>query len=144
MLCKLIIQIRGSDTLTKIVATLPDGKICDYIDQKIRNDTPEEYVRQNIERRLILELGYAREQIAVEFPVKIGSGKHRVDLAIFPEDIEHAQDNIAIIIECKRDSVEPSSKKEGTEQLKSYMSACPNAEWGIWTNGKFRLYSVVS
>ena len=124
--------------MTKIVATLPDGKICDYIDQKIRNDTPEEYVRQNIERRLVLELGYSREQIAVEFPIKIGSAKHRVDLAIFPEKAEHTQDNISIIIECKKDSVEPSNKNEGTEQLKSYMSACPNAEWGMWTNGRYK------
>lgn len=124
--------------MTNIVATLPDGKICDYIDQKIRNDTPEEYVRQNIERRLVLELGFSREQIAVEFPVKIGSGKHRVDLAIFPEDADHIQDNLSIIIECKRDTVEPSNKQEGTDQLKSCMSACPNAEWGMWTNGKFK------
>jgi len=123
---------------TKIVATLPDGKICDYIDQKIRNDTPEEYVRQNIERRLVLELGYIRAQIGVEFPIKIGSGRHRVDLAIFPDDVEHTQDNLSIIIECKKDSVEPSSKTEGVEQLKSYMSACPNAEWGMWTNGRFK------
>ena len=43
------------------ITTLPDGKICDFIDQKIRNDTPEEYVRQNIERRLVLELGFAPE-----------------------------------------------------------------------------------
>ncbi len=117
--------------MTKIVATLPDGKICDYIDQKIRNDTPEEYVRQNIERRLVLELGFSREQIAVEFPIKIGSGKHRIDLAIFPAGADHTQDNLFIIIECKRDTVEPSSKQEGTDQLKSYMSACPNAEWGM-------------
>ena len=26
--------------------------------------------------------------------------------------------------------------KDGVEQLKSYMSACPNCEWGMWTNGK--------
>jgi len=124
--------------VTKIVATLPDGKICDYIDQKIRNDTPEEYVRQNIERRLVLELGFSREQISVEFPVKIGSGKHRVDLAVFPQGADHTQDNLSIIVECKRDTVEPSSKQEGTAQLKSYMSACPNAEWGMWTNGRFK------
>lgn len=124
--------------MIKIVATLPDGKVCDYIDQKIRNDTPEEYVRQNIERRLVLELGYSREQIAVEFPIKIGSGKHRVDLAIFPEGVAHQQDNLHVIIECKKDSIEPSSSKEGTDQLKSYMSACPNAEWGMWTNGRFK------
>ncbi|MBV9879296.1 MAG: type I restriction enzyme HsdR N-terminal domain-containing protein [Gemmatirosa sp.] len=118
------------------LATLPDGKICDFIDQKIRNDTPEEYVRQNIERRLVLELGYAPEQIAVEFPLRIGSQKVRADIVVFPEGREHAQENALIIVECKKDSIEPSAKKDGVEQLKSYMSACPNAEWGLWTNGK--------
>jgi type I restriction enzyme M protein len=118
--------------------TLPDGKICDFIDEKIRNDTPEEYVRQNIERRMVLELGYARDQIAVEFPVKIGSGKHRVDIAIFAEGAPHDQDNIEIIIECKRDSTEPSAKRDGVDQLKTYLSSCPNAQWGMWTNGRYK------
>ncbi|HYK37038.1 N-6 DNA methylase [Alloacidobacterium sp.] len=122
----------------KLVTTLPDRKICDYIDQKIRSDTPEEYIRQNIERRLVLELGYSRDQIAVEYPIKIGSNRTRVDLAIFPDGAEHTQDNIFIIIECKKDSIEPSSKKDGVDQLKSYMSACPNAEWGMWTNGRYK------
>jgi len=118
--------------------TIPDGKICDFIDEKIRNDTPEEYVRQNIERRLVLELGYSREQIAIEFPVKIGSGKHRVDITVFAEDVSHDQDNIEIIIECKRDSTEPSAKRDGVEQLKTYLSSCPNAQWGMWTNGRYK------
>jgi type I restriction enzyme M protein len=39
----------------------------------LRNDTPEEYVRQSVERRLVLELGYRRDQIAVEFPITMGS-----------------------------------------------------------------------
>ncbi|MGV2391223.1 MAG UNVERIFIED_CONTAM: type I restriction enzyme HsdR N-terminal domain-containing protein [Microcystis novacekii LVE1205-3] len=47
--------------MSKLLPTLPDGKVCDFIDQKTRNDTPEEYVRQNIERRLVLELGYLPE-----------------------------------------------------------------------------------
>ena len=59
--------------MSKFLATLPDGKICDFIDQKIRNDTPEEYVRQNIERRLVMELNYLPEQIEVEYPIKQGS-----------------------------------------------------------------------
>jgi len=122
----------------KLVTTLPDRKICDYIDQKIRNDTPEEYVRQNIERRLVLELGYEPEEIGVEFSIKIGSANTRVDLAVFPENAAHTQDYISVIIECKRDTVEPSSKKDGVDQFKSYMSACPNAEWGMWTNGKYK------
>lgn len=37
---------------TKVIV-IPEGKICDYIDGKFRNDTPEEYVRQTIEKRLI-------------------------------------------------------------------------------------------
>jgi type I restriction enzyme M protein len=122
-----------------LITTLPDGKICDFIDQKIRNDTPEEYVRQNIERRLVLELGFTPEQIEVEFKIKIGSQSKRVDLALFRSDaVARSQDNIWIIIECKRDSVDPKDKNEGVEQLKSYMAASANAEWGMWTNGKFK------
>lgn len=124
--------------MARVITTLPDGKICDFIDQKIRNDTPEEYVRQNIERRLVLELEYRPEDIAVEFPIKIGSRRSRADLVIFKEGQEHTIDNAWIIIECKKDSVEPSNRRDGVEQLKSYMSACSNAEWGMWTNGKYK------
>jgi type I restriction enzyme M protein len=124
--------------MPELLATIPDGKICDFIDRKFRKDTPEEYVRQNIERRLVLELGYSPEEIAVEFTVKLGSKSYRADLVIFPERDEHLQDNAWIIIECKKDSVEPSDRKDGVEQLKSYMAACPNAEWGMWTNGKYK------
>jgi len=120
------------------ITTIPDGKIKDFIDEKLRNDTPEEYVRQNIERRLVIELDYVPDRISVEFPIKIGSSRKRVDLAIFPEGLEHNQDNVETIIECKRDSVEPTAKKDGVAQLKSYMSACANAQWGMWTNGKYK------
>ncbi len=122
--------------MAQLVATLPDGKICDFIDQKVRNDTPEEYVRQNIERRLVLELGYLPEQIEVEYPIKQGSKTVRIDLAIFREGVQHEQENVWIIIECKRDSVQPSASKDGIGQLKSYMAACDNSEWGMWTNGR--------
>jgi len=120
------------------ITTIPDGKVKDFIDEKLRNDTPEEYVRQNIERRLVFELDYAPDRISVEFPIKLGSSRKRVDLAIFPEGAERNQDNIEIIIECKRDSIEPTAKKDGIAQLKSYMSACANAQWGMWTNGKYK------
>lgn len=122
----------------RTVLALPDGKICDFVDQKIRNDTPEEYVRQNIERRLIVELGYSPDQIAVEFPIKMGSRNARVDLVVFQEGRAHSQENAWILVECKRDSVQPSSQKDGVAQLRSYMSVCPGAEWGMWTNGRFK------
>lgn len=121
-----------------IIEIIPDGKIVDYIDGKLRNDTPEEYVRQNIEKRLVKEHKYERNQIKVEFPVKIGSSKRRADIVIFPEDLQHNQDNAYIIVECKKENVEPSNKKEGIEQLKTYMLSCANCEWGMWTNGKFK------
>ena len=120
------------------VTSLPDGKICDFIDQKIRNDTPEEYVRQNIERRLVLELEYAPGQIEVEFSIMVGSSKCRVDLVVFKEGQPHTQENAWILIECKKDAIQPSAKRDGLDQLKSYMSACPRAEWGLWTNGRFK------
>jgi len=126
------------DIETNII-TIPEGKICDYIDGKFRNDTPEEYVRQNIEKRLVNELKYARERIKVEYGIKVGSNRPRVDIAIFPEGCEgFNQENVNIIIECKKETIEPTYKKDGIEQLKSYMSVCPNCEWGMWTNGKYK------
>ena len=37
------------------VIVIPEGKIRDYVDGTIRNDTPEEYVRQTVEKRLVNE-----------------------------------------------------------------------------------------
>jgi len=121
------------------IITIPEGKICDYIDGKFRNDTPEEYVRQNIEKRLVNEHKYDRKYIAVEHTIVVGSRKPRADIVIFSNDRqERTQENIHIIIECKKECVDPSSKKDGIDQLISYMSACPNCEWGMWTNGKHK------
>ena len=116
---------------------LPDGKLYDYVDNKERKDTPEEYVRQNIERRLVLELGYPPQRIAVEFPIPMGSGRKKADLAIFPADAPHTPQTVQVLIECKREEVKPGSRKDGVGQLKSYMEAS-SAEWGLWTNGKQR------
>jgi len=119
------------------ILVIPEGKICDYIDGKFRNDTPEEYVRQNIEKRLVNEHKYNKDRIKIEFPIKLGSKRPRVDIAIFDKDCESfSQENVKVIIECKKETVSPTQKKDGVEQLKSYLSACPNAEWGMWTNGK--------
>lgn len=120
-----------------LVIAIPEGKIKDYIDGTFRNNTPEEYVRQNIEKRLVNEHEYPSSLIRIEFPIKVGSSSKRVDIAIFPEGTkEFKQENIQIIIECKKENVSPTDKKEGVEQMKSYMQSCGNCEWGMWTNGK--------
>ena len=123
----------------KKIIKVPDGKICDYIDGKFREDKPEEYVRQTIEKRLVNEHGYKPEQIRIEFGLKLGSRRPRADIVVFQKDSpELTQDYVWLIVECKSEKVEPRNRKDGVEQLKSYMSACPNCEWGMWTNSKYR------
>jgi len=121
------------------ILIIPEGKVRDYVDGTIRNDTPEEYVRQTVEKRLVNEHKYSKERISVEYPVQMGSGRKRADIVIFPEGVtdeqKKDQQNISIIIECKKEAVKPSDKDNGLEQLRSYMSACNNCEWGMWTNG---------
>lgn len=128
-----------SATTDEHVVSVPDGKIRDYIDGKFRNDTPEEYVRQTIEKRLINEHKYKRGQIRVEFSLKIGSSRSRADIVVFPENSpDMTQDQAWLIVECKKETVDNKDKKDGVGQLKSYMSACSNCEWGLWTNGKYK------
>ena len=55
---------------------------------------------------------------------------------IFPPKTKHIENNIMIIFECKKEDISPNDRKEGIDQLKSYMSACLNAEFGFWTNSK--------
>lgn len=121
---------------------VPEGKIRDYIDGTIRKDTPEEYVRQTVEKRLVIEHKYPKERIAVEYSIKMGDGKKRADIVIFSEKSTanelQDQQNIVLIIECKKESVKPTDKGEGVAQLKTYMASCSNCEWGMWTNGKHK------
>ena len=116
------------------ISTVPEGKLIDYVDGKIRSDTPEEYVRQTIEHRLVEEHMYPPVQIAIEYGLKVGSKKPRADIVIWEKAAEQTQDNVKIIIECKQEKIRASSAKDGVEQLKSYMTVCPNCEWGMWTN----------
>lgn len=123
--------------LTKTPKTIPEGKICDYIDGKFRSDTPEEYVRQTLEKRLVNEHKYLPSQISVEYPLQVFSNRKRADIVVFEKDCaSKSQNDVKIIIECKKESVEPKNRKDGVDQLKGYMSVCPNCEWGLWTNGR--------
>lgn len=119
---------------------IPEGKVRDYIDGTIRKETPEEYVRQTVEKRLVMEHKYMKSQIKVEYTVKMGDGKKRADIVVFPTECtleqQKDQQNVYIIIECKKESVKPTDSKEGIQQLKTYMAACSNCIWGMWTNGK--------
>jgi type I restriction enzyme M protein len=112
------------------------GKVLDFIDGKTqREETPEEYVRQEIAKSLVREYGYPKKEISVEFTLRVGSRKPRADLVVFIPDAKHLQENSKTIVECKAPTVKSSDRKEGVGQLHSYLSVCPNAAYGMWTNG---------
>lgn len=125
----------ASDTKPNAVI-VQQGKVLDFIDRQTqREETPEEYVRQEIAKSLVREYGYPKKDIAVEFTLRVGSRKPRADLVIFAEDAGHAQESAYIMVECKAQSVKSGDRKEGVGQLHSYLSASPNTQYGMWTNG---------
>jgi type I restriction enzyme M protein len=112
------------------------GKTLDFIDGITqRNETPEEYVRQEIAKSLVREYRYAKADIAIEFTLAIGTRRPRADIVIFPPLSDHQQQHAQIIVECKAPTVNSADRKEGVKQLQSYMHVCPNVEYGMWTNG---------
>lgn len=115
--------------------SVPEGKVADFLTGKHVKDTPEEYVRQNIEKALVRQYKFAPKDCQPEFPIKVGSGRKRVDIAVFGAGQPHTQPNIHIVVETKRADVKPTHRTEGVGQLQSYMAACLNAKYGIWTNG---------
>ena len=128
------------------IIAIPEGTIVDFIDGVFRKDTPEEYVRQQIEQSIVKEYSYPKEIIKIEESVKLGSQRKRVDIAIYDENEKSfKQEDVKIIIECKKETISPNHKSEGVEQLKSYMAACVNCELGVWTNSKDRfVYRKIS
>ena len=117
---------------------VPDGMIVDFLTGRFFRDTPEEYVRQNIEKALVRQYRYDPADATPEFPIKVGSARKRVDVIIFKPGVEHLQQNAWLLVETKSADTKPSNAKEGIGQLQSYMAACVNCEYGLWTNGDDR------
>lgn len=106
-----------------------DGKIKCLITEKLRKETPEEFVRQEYINTLLSIYNYPKECIELEFPIKIGSGTKYIDIAIFNSK-KKSQDNVYIVVETKK-----KKETEGKEQLLSYVTAT-TANFGTWTNGE--------
>ncbi|WP_197983024.1 N-6 DNA methylase [Sphingomonas sp. CFBP 13728] len=126
----------NSNVARPIAVIVQQGKILDFIDGLTqRIETPEEYVRQEIAKSLVREYQYAKAEIAVEFTLAVGSRKPRADLVIFAPGEPHKQDRARLIVECKSQKTKSSDRSDGVGQLQSYMAACPNVQYGMWTNG---------
>ena len=115
---------------------LKDGYTLDYATGKqvdIRN--PEEKVRQEYEKILYENYHYEKEQMDIEVPIQFGSDTKsgKADIVIYKtSDTAHRDPHkdILCIVETKR-----PHKKEGVDQLKSYMLAT-SCDFGVWTNGE--------
>lgn len=129
--------------MTVQVGYIPAGKIRCFITGELRNDTPEENVRQRVARSLVEEYGYPKKGIELEFRINIGRARKRVDIAVFAHGEPHTQENIILIAETKRDEVKPTDRDNGVDQLKSYLAACPNAKWGLWVGSELQAYEMV-
>ena len=105
------------------------GKIKCLISGKMREETPEEYVRQEYCRILLDVYKFPKAYIGVEYDIKMGSSNKRVDIVVFNNNIK-SQDNIFLIVETKK-----KQETEGVDQLHSYMSAT-TAVFGVWTNSE--------
>lgn len=123
---------------------IPAGKIRCYINGELRNDTPEEHVRQRVARSFVEEYGYDPRDIALEFRINVGRAKKRVDIAIFKHGQPHIQENIFIIGEAKREEIKPTDRDNGAGQLMSYLSACFNAKWGLWIGSELQVFEIVT
>lgn len=121
------------------ILLVPAGKLRCYVHPDVlRKDTPEEHVRQRTARSLVEEYGYDKSDLHIEFPIKVGSARKRVDVAVFNNGAEHKQENIYIIVEAKTEDVLPTDRAEGVAQLKSYMAACINTKWGLWVGSEMQ------
>ncbi|MBC6412599.1 MAG: N-6 DNA methylase, partial [Hyphomonadaceae bacterium] len=92
----------------------------------------EERVRQEQERILVESYGYPKAHLDIEVKIPRGRGSFSdfADIVIY--DSPHGRDpakHVLGIVEVKR-----PDRKDGLEQLKSYMTAT-SAAWGVWTNG---------
>ncbi len=121
-------------------SALKEGYIIDYISGKPVKDGPEEREAvQVFSRALVDDYGYPKEYIQTrpQYRVKVRPSdikkEYPLDIAVF-DDKNHDEDNIYIVIECKK-----KSRDDGKTQLQDYLRFC-KAELGVWFNGNERLF----
>ncbi len=128
--------------MEEISKIIPKGKIRCFLTGIDRKETPEEIVRQSWLQKLIDEYGYSKDQLEVEYTIKSGSSKQRIDIAIFYPEKKHTQENIYIIVETKREEIKVNDRDQGIDQLQSYLSACPNSKFGMWIGFEKQAFEV--
>jgi type I restriction enzyme M protein len=119
---------------------LKEGYIKDFISEIAVRATPEEIEAVQVFSRMLVddydypkELIQTRPQWRVKARPSDTKKEYPVDITVFSEE-DHTEDNIEIIIECKR-----KTRKDGRTQLENYM-LFSRARIGVWFNGKEKLF----
>lgn len=119
---------------------LKEGYITDFISGLPVKETPEEIEAvQPFSKILVDDYGYPKDYIHTrpQYRVKVRPSdtkkEYPVDIAVFTNQ-EHTEDNVYIIIECKK-----KNRKDGQSQLQDYLRFS-KAYLGVWFNGDERLY----
>jgi len=101
------------------LTSISDKKdLYDYItDQKIPNTPENREAKVVFEQRLHEEYNYPIDHMQPEFRIQKGSTLiGPADIVIFHNADNKTQENINIVVECKR-----KKRKDGIKQLKSYL-----------------------
>jgi type I restriction enzyme M protein len=124
---------------------IPEGKLVDFIDGKLRADNEIERIRQNFERTLLEEYGYERAEIGVDVRVKVPEGSRTVPkkaaLVVYhPGAATRTDDDIYIVTHIARPNTQPADSTSGTDDLERMLIACKRAQFACWTNGIEAVY----
>lgn len=108
--------------------TTVDVQLLDFItDKEIPNKPENREAKVPFEKRLVEEYGYNKADIEPEFRIQHGSKTiGPADIVVFHSGKPHIQENIYIIVECKK-----KDSKDGIDQLKSYLAPCKSAKFGV-------------
>ncbi|MBP7479946.1 MAG: N-6 DNA methylase [Spirochaetaceae bacterium] len=122
------------------MSDIKEGYVCDFISGYSVKATPEEIEAVQVFSKILVEdYNYPKSYIQTrpQWRVKVRPSdtkkEYPVDIAVFSSK-EHSEENIEIIIECKK-----KNRKDGKTQLQDYLRFS-KAQVGVWFNGEERLY----
>lgn len=122
-----------------------EGKIYDYITDKLISENSKEIVRQKIARALFHEYGIAFDDMEPDFRLKLDGGLRKVDIAIFEAGTPHVPENLVRAVFCQKELKigdkgaykmrDHDQAQKEFKQLYDVMGEVESCKYGMWTNG---------
>lgn len=122
-------------TTAAALSAPPEGKLYSFLDATLIRETPEEHVRQQMLKKLIVEYNVSRDDIEVEKQIKVFSGRPRLDIVVYEHGKAHTAEHIIGVIECKAPNQSEKAREEAKGQMATYVLVLPNVRYAIYTEG---------